>query len=188
MTNPNLDLDNEHLPDWMARLISGLPAPKEDFGRRCRFAARRAYVVSSLKCAAAKVGFLALGFDRYLEGLFALVGTLPANSAEILGVPDKQSWDASGITVRARIGKLLEVQRENLGNMLRIGLAEHLQGAPLLMSVAYRGNPFDVEPSPKELPHILSALESSYTEDHRELLAHIHTALHSVYDAAEHSA
>jgi hypothetical protein len=156
-----------------------------EFSDRTRQAARLAFDLRKLRQQRKLTGFVPVPLDQYLRGLGCMAAVALEPVLHWAGLSGDGSYHEESAAALARLGRTLGIGLRQLFLHLRIGLAERLEGAPVLMLLAGR-KPADHERSLiDECEETLREIESRYGAKEQSRLGQLEADLAEAYEVAK---
>lgn len=158
------------ISEWMSEAIrAALPSRK--FRERAREAAAEGLVLAKLQAERERVGFVALPFGKYLQGLAKLAEVSWGTVCRLAEVDPLILSEQTAVRL-ARFGADLGFDFRSLRAHLRVGLAEMIEEAPVPVFVAHRSTSSSRDPL-VECEAALFELESHWNEEERQQVRRI---------------
>ena len=169
---------NEH---WLVQVMDSAKV-SPGFRERCENAALLALDIAKMRDEKQRVGFVALSFRAYLEGLGKIAGVSLAPILVWFGIPDLEAVPASAAAALAGLTRELDISAREAFALMRVSVAERLGVAPVPLLAARRrsGGP-SVDPL-EECERTLKQIESDYPAEVQGEITRMQSAIASRYE------
>ncbi len=165
--------------DWMTEVMDSAKV-SPDFRERCERAALLALDIARLRDERERVGFVALPFRAYLEGLGKIAGVSLAPLLTWFGIEDLSATATPGSL--ARLARELGLSAREAVVLLRVTTSERLGGAPILLLAARRRGGGPPANALDECDRALRQVESEYPPDVQAGIRHLESEVGQEYE------